>query len=78
MPRPRRVILASLKKKGFEVHEGDHTFLAYVMQDGRQTCLVTKLSHSGKDVSKILVGKMARQCGLTVREFHDLVDCPLS
>jgi len=78
MPRPRKVVMASLEKKGFSVSEGDHSYFIYHTQAGKKTIVKTKVSHSGKDLSKPLISMMAKQCKLTTSDFHDLVDCPLS
>jgi len=78
MPRPRRVVMAALERKGFSASEGDHTYFIYYTVDGRKTLAKTKVSHSGKDVADAILGMMARQCKLTAPQFRDLVDCPLS
>lgn len=78
MPRPRKTVVASLGKKGFAVSEGDHSYFIYHTQAGKKTIVKTKVSHSGKDLSKPLISMMAKQCKLTTADFHDLVDCPLS
>ena len=78
MPRPRRVVMAALERKGFSASEGDHTYFIYYTADGRKTLAKTKVSHSGKDVADVILGMMARQCKLTAPQFRDLVDCSLS
>ena len=78
MPRPRRVVMAALERKGFSASEGDHTYFIYYTADGRKTLAKTKVSHSGEDVADAILGMMARQCKLTAPQFRDLVDCPLS
>lgn len=78
MPRPRRVVMAALERKGFSASEGDHTYYIYHTTDGRKTLAKTKVSHSGKDIADAILGMMARQCKVTVAQFRDLVDCPLS
>lgn len=78
MPKPRRTVMAALVRKGFASSEGDHTYYIYHTLDGRKTLAKTKVSHSGKEVPDPVLGMMARQCKLTVHEFRDLVDCPLS
>lgn len=42
------------------------------------TTLVTRISHSSKEINEHLAGLMARQCCLQKAEFWNLVDCPLS
>lgn len=78
MPKPRRTVMAALMRKGFVASEGDHTYYIYHTTDGRKTIAKTKVSHSGKDIADGILGMMARQCRLTVPQFRDLVDCPLS
>ena len=78
MSRPRKSVMASLQKKGFVMTEGDHSYFIYHTLTGKKTIVKTKVSHSGKDISKVLMGLMAKQCKLSSLEFHELVDCPLS
>ena len=78
MPRPRKLVMAALERKGFQVSEGDHTYFIYHTADGRKTLAKTKVSHSGKDIADAVLGMMARQCKLTAPQFRNLVDCPLS
>ena len=78
MPRPRKAVMAALQRKGFAASEGDHTYYIYHTADGHKTLAKTKVSHSGKDIADKILGMMARQCRLTVLQFRDLVDCPLS
>ncbi|MBQ6011270.1 MAG: hypothetical protein IJL17_22250 [Kiritimatiellae bacterium] len=78
MPRPRRAVMSTLRRKGLSEAEGDHTYYIYFTLDGRKTVAKTKVSHSGKDISDPVLGMMARQCKLAGPKFYDLVDCPLS
>lgn len=82
MPRKRDDMLANLVRKGFERAEtGDHHQLFYLtMSDGKRTRLPTKISRSSshRDVSDNNLSNMARQVGLTSKQFLALVDCPLS
>lgn len=80
MPRKRDQILSSLKKKGFREDSGDHIFLIYIREDGKTSSKRTKLSRGSHhhEVSDNLIGQMARQLGLTKRQFEDLVDCPMT
>jgi hypothetical protein len=41
------------------------------------TTLVTRVSHSAREIDDGLGKLMARQCCLRLREFWELVDCPL-
>lgn len=78
MPRPRKNVMAALERKGFTASEGDHTYYIYHTSDGRKTLAKTKVSHSGKDIADNVLGMMAHQCRLTMPQFRNLVDCPLS
>ena len=78
MPRPRKLVMSALERKGFAASEGDHTYYIYFTADGRKTLAKTKVSHSGKDIADKTLSMMARQCRLTAPQFRDLVDCPLS
>jgi hypothetical protein len=79
MPRKRDQIISSLTKKGFRQDDGDHINLIYVRQDGKTSSKRTKISRgtSHKEVSDINLGLMAKQIGLTKRQFEQLVDCPM-
>jgi len=74
----KRDIEAALLTKGFGRKDQRHRTLHYYV-DGRKTHITTWLSHSSRgDLSKNLVGLMARQCRLTKSEFLSLVDCSMS
>ena len=78
MPSPRKNVMTALVRKGFTASEGDHTYYIYHTADGRKTLAKTKVSHSGKDIADNVLGMMAHQCRLTMPQFRNLVDCPLS
>jgi hypothetical protein len=78
MVRDRKSVEAGLIKKGFQLREGDHHFLIYWSITGKKSPVFTKTSHSHRDISDQLLGKMARQCRLPKGKFLDLIDCPLS
>jgi hypothetical protein len=81
MPRKDRDIQSALQAKGFEiVEERKHRFFHYLDSEGRRTTIRTHLSHQpgSTDVSDGLLGKMARQVGLSPTDFKKLVDCPMS
>lgn len=75
----RREVEAALTAKGFKRTESHHTFFLYYTKSGIKTPIRTKTSHgsSHKDISRELVGRMAKQCKLTNQEFNDLIACPL-
>ena len=82
MPRDKSEVEASLVKKGFKpTHAGsDHNWFVYASAEGKKARGArTKTSHGrGFDIGDNLLGEMARQVGLTKKQFLDLVDCPLS
>ena len=75
----RSEIKRGLTSKGFIRSTNDHEYLRFRL-DGRTTHIKTKVSHGSgsKDVPIGLLKKMAEQCSLSLREFRDLVECPLS
>jgi len=50
----------------------------YWTEAGERSEIRTRTSHNGQEIGDILLSHMARQVGLTKRDFLDLVDCPLS
>lgn len=82
MTRDKSEIEAGLLRKGFTpTHPGsDHNWFIYVSLDGRKAKGArTKTSHGrGIDLGDNLLAQMARQVGLTKKQFLELVDCPLS
>jgi hypothetical protein len=80
MPLDRREVEAGLEKKGFVLAERDHRFFTYHTIAGQKTSVWTKTSTGTgyKTLGDDLIGKMAKQCGLTSRQFKDLVACPLT
>lgn len=47
-------------------------------QVGGVTTLVTRISHNSKDIDDGLGRLMGKQLCLNLREFWDLIECPLS
>ncbi len=82
MTRDKSEIEVGLRKKGFKpTHQGsDHNWFIYVSLEGQKAKGArTKTSHGrGVDLSDGLLAQMARQVGLTKKQFLELVDCPLS
>ncbi|MGL5094560.1 MAG: hypothetical protein ACRDD1_03175 [Planctomycetia bacterium] len=78
MPKERRDVEPSLAKKGFRLREGDHHRFIYFTKTGLKSPVMTMTSHSHRDVSDKLLGKMARDLKLSRAEFDDFVDCALS
>ena len=77
----RNEIINNLKRKGFNKDEdGDHIFLRYQNTSGKKTPIFTKLSHGSnyREIGLNLIGKMARQCRLSVKQFIKLAECEIS
>jgi predicted RNA binding protein YcfA (HicA-like mRNA interferase family) len=78
MSRERKEVEAALEKKGFLRNEGDHHRFIYQTKDGRKTRVLTKTSHSHRQIADNILSQMAKQCGLSNKQFGLLVECPLS
>ena len=78
MPRERKEVEAALEKKGFLRNEGDHHRFIYHTKDGHKTRVLTKTSHSHRQIADNILSQMAKQCGLSNKQFGLLVECPLS
>ncbi len=82
MPRDKSEVEAGLLKKGFKSTKpgSDHNWFVYADAAGKKAIGArTKTSHGrGFDLDDSLLAQMARQVGLTKKQFLDLVDCPLS
>lgn len=80
MPLARRDVIAALQKKGFRPENGDHTFFTFYEKNGQKTSVWTKTSHGTKyqTLGDNLVAAMAKQCGITKRQFEDYVKCRIS
>ena len=79
MVHKQRDVESALQAKGFRVRDRRHRFFVYYSKVGRPTPVQTMVSHgSQRDIGPDLSARMARQCGLTRREFDELVRCPLS
>jgi len=70
---------ASLKRKGFDEHEGDHRYYR-LMVNGKYSGIFTKTSRGKKykSLGKDLVAQMAKQLFLTKKQFEELVECTLT
>jgi hypothetical protein len=80
LPRDKRDVEAALQSKGFVRDARDHRYFIYYSEDGKRTPIKTKTSHgtSTRTLGDDLITQMARQCGVTRKDFLGLVDCPLS
>lgn len=80
MALSKRKIEKGLNEKGFRKKNKDHVTFRYITSDGTETSIFTHFSHgaSGNDIQDWVIAKMAKQCKITVSQFKDLIDCPLS
>ena len=82
MPRDKSEVEAGLLRKGFRpTHAGsDHNWFIYANEAGQKAKGArTKTSHGrGYDIDDSLLAQMARQVGLTKKQFLELLDCPLT
>ena len=77
MPLRARAVDRALRNKiGFDREERRHR--VYLLRVGGVTVAQTLMSHGSRELDRNLVGRMARQLGLTSRQFRDLVNCPMT
>jgi hypothetical protein len=70
-------IESGLVKKGFRRSHTDHRFFILYVNGKKEAA--TFLSHGkNQDIGSPLLNAMAKEIGLTKREFFDLVKCPMS
>jgi hypothetical protein len=74
--RSTDAVVDGLIAKGMVKDENHHHMLRKKL-DG-VTTLVTRVSHGAREIDEHNGKLMANQCALQLREFWDLVDCPLS
>jgi len=70
-------IAKSLSKKGFRESQSSHARLTFFI-DGQKSSVFTFVSHGKKEISDGLMHKMARQVGLSHKQFCELVDCSMT
>jgi hypothetical protein len=71
-------VLAALTAKGFVRIDSKDIRLIYHRVDGKKSARSTMISHGEREIGDRLLGRMARQVGLPMRDFLRLVDCPMS
>lgn len=74
--RPAGDVAHALEAKGMERDESHHHMFRKTVEG--VTTLVTRLSHDGGEVDDGLAKMMGNQLCLQLKEFWNLVDCPLS
>ena|SRR5215203_4142900 len=74
--RPAQTVRQALLDKGMAQDQNHHEM--YRKRIEGVTHLVTRISHNSKPINDTLGKLMANQCCLQLREFWQLVDCPLS
>ena len=77
MPRKQSDVERSLLAKGFRQGTGDHNYFHYYSVAGKKTRVFTKTSHGAREIDEHLLSRMARQCGLSNKDFALLIECPL-
>lgn len=77
MTRKQSEVEAGLVRKGFRETDTHHRYFVYHTEAGLKSRIRTKTSHGGRDLDDWLLGQMAKQCGVSRKDFLDLVDCPL-
>lgn len=79
-PVKRDKVISGLQRKGFEREPGDHEFFVYRFTNGKISRSRTKVSRGTNyaEIGDSLIGPMAKQCGLSMNEFRELINCPLS
>ena len=81
MALKKSAIISGLKRKGFRERKGkQHHIFLYLYVNGKMTNIRTKISHSNtkKGIQKAIIKKMAFQVGLSIKQFKELIECPLS
>lgn len=74
--RKASIVQSALEKKGMTAQHKHHVMLRKKV-DG-VTMLVTRISHGVAEINDTIASQMAKQCGLKLAEFHQLVDCTMS
>jgi hypothetical protein len=69
-------VASALEAKGMERDENHHHM--FRKQVGGVTTLVTRISHNSKDINDGLGRLMGKQLCLNLKEFWELIECPLS
>ncbi|HEY0018001.1 MAG TPA: type II toxin-antitoxin system HicA family toxin [Longimicrobium sp.] len=77
MTRKQSEVEAGLVRKGFRETETHHRYFIHHTEAGLKSKIRTKTSHGGKELDDWLLAQMAKQCGVSRKDFLDLVDCPL-
>lgn len=76
MVRPVASVEQALLDKGMERDEGHHKMFRKQIEG--VTHLITRISHGSKEINDGLGRLMGNQLCLRLKEFWDLVDCPLT
>lgn len=74
--RPAQTVRQALLDKGMVQDQKHHEM--YRKTIAGVTHLVTRISHNSKPIDDTLGKLMANQCCLQLKEFWQLIDCPLS
>ena len=76
----RRRVESALCKKGFRQSNASHRRFVFHTSSGKKTSVWTHMSHGSchRDLSELLLRKMAGQCRLSYQQFTRLIECPMS
>lgn len=80
MSLPSRKVKNALIRKGFEeTKDARHLRYRYRDLNGKISGIRTHMSHGGKpkDLNAYLIGQMAKQCGLSTKDFQRFVHCDM-
>jgi hypothetical protein len=72
----RKIHHALVHKVGFTRQDRRHR--VYLLKVAGHTIAQTLMSHGAREIDDRLIARMARQTGLTLRQFRDLINCPLT
>lgn len=76
-PKKPHELRSALEAKGFEPQENDHTYY-FLHIEGGKTDIRTKVHHHRREYGDKLLGLVAREMRLTMRELGDFLECPLT
>lgn len=74
--RPASDVEHALEAKGMERDESHHHMFRKRVEG--VTTLVTRMSHNAQEVDDGLAGMMSKQLCLQLKEFWELIDCPMT
>jgi len=73
----RNEVESGLKHKGFKRSDNDHRYLTLYVNEKKEVSTFVGQG-SNFDIRQDEIGFMAKELGITIQNFIDLVKCPLS